>query len=241
MSDQKIKMKKWFLQSAAGEWLMGKLSQGDIERFCKANKTGPNEKVLIVHSDDMAYEYYFPNREKANVRNGEDIDIKSDKEYQNIQSPDNVYDVVVCTGLLEHVPDPTATLKELKRVLKSGGKLLVSASASFSTHSAPDNYFHATLFGMKKWLDDASFDIKNITPSSRPFRTIGILLQRICYQTDMSMFFKFFIFLCAKIVPFFDMFIKKDYGNIQKSYEIQSSLYSNVQVVAVKPEQVSTS
>ena len=38
---------------------------------------------------------------------------------------DNTYDVVICHNVLEYVEDKAAILKELERVLKSGGKLSV--------------------------------------------------------------------------------------------------------------------
>ena len=40
---------------------------------------------------------------------------------------DNIFDRVVCTDVLVHVPDPALVLKEIARVLKPGGHLFFSA------------------------------------------------------------------------------------------------------------------
>lgn len=40
--------------------------------------------------------------------------------------PDNSFDFVYCTGVLHHIPDPFGGLKELNRVIRPGGKVLVS-------------------------------------------------------------------------------------------------------------------
>lgn len=39
---------------------------------------------------------------------------------------DGAFDVVICYHALEHVPDPLATLEEARRLLRSGGKLLLA-------------------------------------------------------------------------------------------------------------------
>ncbi len=215
-------------------WLTKKLSQPDIERLCIEEATTEDKKVLIVHSDDMAYDYCFPRHDKANTKKLEGVSIIAKAYYEHIPVPDNSYDAIICTGLLEHVPDPQKVLKEFNRILTKGGKVVLSASYAFSTHNAPDNYFHFTVYGMRLLLESADFSIERVKPSCRPFRTLAILLQRICYQTDMMMPVKVLFFLVAKIIPLFDNFIRKDYGSIDKDIQMESSLYSNVQAVALK-------
>lgn len=39
--------------------------------------------------------------------------------------PDNTFDIVVCIGVIQHTPDPEATMSALCRYLKPGGLLLV--------------------------------------------------------------------------------------------------------------------
>jgi SAM-dependent methyltransferase len=45
--------------------------------------------------------------------------------------PDETFDLVYCTGVLHHTPDPFGGLAELCRVLRPGGKILVSLYNSF--------------------------------------------------------------------------------------------------------------
>ena len=44
-----------------------------------------------------------------------------------IPHPDDSFDVVIADHLLQRVPDPESMLREMRRVLRRGGKLLVSA------------------------------------------------------------------------------------------------------------------
>ena len=52
-------------------------------------------------------------------------------DINNLSFKDNSYDVVICSEVLEHVEDPEIALKELVRVLKTGGKLAVSVPRFF--------------------------------------------------------------------------------------------------------------
>lgn len=43
--------------------------------------------------------------------------------------PDDTFDHIICTEVVEHVPDPAVTMAELHRILKPGGNLAVSTPA----------------------------------------------------------------------------------------------------------------
>lgn len=45
---------------------------------------------------------------------------------EDLPFKDNSMDIVVCTEVIEHIIDPTVVLKELKRVVKSDGPIIVS-------------------------------------------------------------------------------------------------------------------
>ena len=49
----------------------------------------------------------------------------------SIPVPDEKYDVILCTQVLEHVPEPRAALVELRRILKTGGRLWLSTPLFF--------------------------------------------------------------------------------------------------------------
>lgn len=54
---------------------------------------------------------------------------------------DGSFDVVLCTEVLEHVPDPLATIRELVRVLVPGGTLLITAPLGSGIHQEPHHYY----------------------------------------------------------------------------------------------------
>lgn len=70
------------------------------------------------------------------------IDIVSD--ITNIPVESGTFDVILCTEVLEHLPDPVAALTELDRVLRTGGQMIITAPFCSLTHFAP--YHFATGF-----------------------------------------------------------------------------------------------
>ena len=53
---------------------------------------------------------------------------------------DKTYDAVLCTEVLEHVPDPCAALDKLARLVRPGGTLIVTAPFASMTHFAPFHF-----------------------------------------------------------------------------------------------------
>jgi SAM-dependent methyltransferase len=68
----------------------------------------------------------------------EGIDIVGD--ITSIPEPDASFDAILCTEVLEHLPDPLAALKELVRLLKPGGRLLMTAPFCSLTHFSPFHF-----------------------------------------------------------------------------------------------------
>ena len=80
----------------------------------------------------------------------------------NIPVADNNYDFIVCTEVLEHVPSPSGVLRDLHRVLKTSGKLLVTVPQGYGIHGEPYNFFYFAKFGLELVLKEAGFEVIKI-------------------------------------------------------------------------------
>src|SRR6266571_3855056 len=67
------------------------------------------------------------------------IDYVSD--ITSIPVPDASFDVVLCTEVLEHVPEPIAAIREIARILRPGGTLLLTAPQRSGAHQRPYHYY----------------------------------------------------------------------------------------------------
>jgi SAM-dependent methyltransferase len=73
--------------------------------------------------------------------------------------PDDSFDAVMSTQVLEHVDDPALYLAESFRVLRPGGRLLLSTHGTFVYHPDPDDYWRWTRAGLQKVVRDAGYEV----------------------------------------------------------------------------------
>lgn len=212
-----------------------KLSTRNLDRLCR--DFASTERTLVVHSEDVDHTPYFPNAFTVTKRPDVPADMHVDLYYRDLSKIESEsYQVVLCTGLIEHLPDPQRLVDELRRILKPGGKLILSGSAVFSFHECPDNYFHFTPYGMRLLLKDFS-QIEMVRGASQPFETIGILIQRIHLQCDIFPLARPFIELLFHTVRVLDFFVVRQYDTRHvrdERTETDSMLPSNIQAAAVK-------
>jgi SAM-dependent methyltransferase len=91
-----------------------------------------------------------------------------------------VFDGIIATEVLEHVPDPAAVFKEFHRVLKIGGKLLLSTPMYWPAHEQPYDYFRYPGHGLLALASRAGFEIKALCPRGGIYALMGqIILQSI--------------------------------------------------------------
>jgi SAM-dependent methyltransferase len=79
---------------------------------------------------------------------------------------DDVIDAVLCTQVLEHVPDPASVVQEIHRVLKPGGIGLITVPFAWEIHHYPDDCHRFTPFSLSKLFGDfARCDVNALEPS----------------------------------------------------------------------------
>lgn len=92
--------------------------------------------------------------------------------------PDNSLDAILCTEVIEHVVDPMAVLAEFHRLLRPGGKLLLTSPLLSHLHMEPYHFYGGfTHYWYEFWLPKKGFKIDSITPVGGPGRTAVIFLQ----------------------------------------------------------------
>ena len=78
--------------------------------------------------------------------------LKSSRVYQvaadltRLPFPDGLFDAVVCGWVLEHLPDPCPGLRELARVLRPGGKLLLMTTEDTFTGAVCSSLWHCRTY-----------------------------------------------------------------------------------------------
>ena len=86
---------------------------------------------------------------------------------------DSSFDAALNIVTLEHVREPALVVKELARVLKPGGRLLMVVPHEWEVHQAPHDYFRYTQHGLRYLLESAGLAVETLDPVGGYFRLMS--------------------------------------------------------------------
>jgi ubiquinone/menaquinone biosynthesis C-methylase UbiE len=103
----------------------------------------------------------------------------------------NTIDQIYCWCLLEHLPKPELALKEMNRVLKKGGKIILSTELPDKNFYKKDNTHIQpfTVPQLQKMFSEAGFDKFNTERELFYFKGITYLPFMISYFVGKLLFF----------------------------------------------------
>lgn len=77
--------------------------------------------------------------------------------------PDNYFDTIILSDVLEHIAEPKLLFEEMYRILQVNGKILLNVPFYYPIHEAPYDYFRYTRFALQKFADEAHLKIVKLT------------------------------------------------------------------------------
>lgn len=144
-----------------------KLLRSNVELFMKTSgEKYDHDGVMmldIAPQDHAGANPFFP---KATI---ETLDISTDAGTTYVADlcdnnsgliPDNRFDIVVCTEVLEHTLQPFNAVNEIERILKSGGIALISTPYNFRIHGPLPDCWRFTEHGLRALF--SNFDILSL-------------------------------------------------------------------------------
>lgn len=115
---------------------------------------------------------------------------------------DNFTDVVFLFNVIYILENPLATLKEINRILKPGGRLFLTSPFIFNEAREPNDYWRFTSEALEKVLKEAGFDNFFIEPIGERFSAAVYLVSPFLFFWPVK-----FAFYCLAL--FFDKLIPK--------------------------------
>ncbi len=119
---------------------------------------------------------------------------------QPIPLPDNQFDTIILSDVLEHIPNPEALWQEIARLLKPEGKFLMNVPFYYQIHEAPHDYYRYTEFSLKRFAELSRMKIvllqpiggvpevladllaKNLKKMPMIGKGLSISIQYLCYK-----------------------------------------------------------
>tara|TARA_X000000368_G_C22822452_1_gene619638 strand:+ start:153 stop:674 length:522 start_codon:yes stop_codon:yes gene_type:complete len=135
------------------------IGSGDITKNQSAEKYFQNVKLFKKTDINKAYGHKY-------------IDITEEITFSD------KYDLVLCTNVLEHVFEIQQAIKNLKKITRKGGNLIISVPFIYPLHDEPSDYWRLTEHSLRQLFDD--FEIVDFKINGlRQFPIQYILLLRV--------------------------------------------------------------
>jgi len=83
------------------------------------------------------------------------------------------YDVIFCSQVLEHVPDPLDNFQEINRILKKNGIAIIAVPFLMYLHNEPYDYFRYTKHSLRKFSMESNFEILELKEVGGFFGFLG--------------------------------------------------------------------
>jgi SAM-dependent methyltransferase len=156
------------------------LLKRNTEKFL--DKYSKGSKVLDAGAGRLAYKNivgkYFDEYVSTDFKKTHD-DLTAVADIAKQPFKNSELDFVFCSQVLEHVPHPWQALEEFHRILKKGGRCLITVPMLGYIHNAPYDFYRYTEFGLKQLAKDAGFKVLEVKPIGGFFSFLGYIRSTI--------------------------------------------------------------
>lgn len=129
-------------------------------------------RALFAHCNYRTQD--FAQLKDDQLRHGRYAPIDFVSEANAIPVPDGSFDAVICTEVLEHVPEPIAVVRELGRIIAPGGRLILTAPLGSGIHQEPYHFYGGyTPYWYRRFLKEAGFDSIIVTANAGTLRHVA--------------------------------------------------------------------
>jgi SAM-dependent methyltransferase len=83
---------------------------------------------------------------------------------QGISLPSETFDTILATDVLEHVANPELLWREMARVLKPGGKIILGVPFLYCLHEEPHDYQRFTKYKLQMFCEQNGLAVVSLEP-----------------------------------------------------------------------------
>lgn len=148
--------------------------------------------------------------------------------------PDQTFDTILCTQVLEHVFEQQKMINEAYRVLKPGGKLILTVPFVWPLHEEPYDFFRVSKYGLRSLMETSGFHVQELKANGGKWAATLQLLNHTVHSTFKYKTFRAKLMKILFVELRFTWLINKLAIWLDKRY-FDDSFTLNYLVIAQKP------
>jgi len=159
-----------------------------------------SQKILDVGCGLKPYQSYFEKMMYIGIDRSwtvewmRALDVQAVAEVIPFKS--NLFNIVLCTQVLEHLASPEQALKEIHRVLKHGGRFILSTHGIWGEGHEIVDLWRWTAAGLRKMLNLMGFEVEEVYSMD----SLASLFQFILLYVPNSKVAKYVVYPCINIL-----------------------------------------
>ncbi|MFN8637519.1 MAG: class I SAM-dependent methyltransferase [Chloroflexota bacterium] len=154
------------------------LSRHRIDDFLRRELSDVRGTVLDLGAGLRPFADLIPGQTIAlDHRPRPDIDLIGDAHH--LPFADESVDAIVCTEVFEHLIEPAVAAREMVRILKPGGRLVLTTRFCFPLHDRPADFWRFTSYTLERLF--APLD-PVVVPQHTAYQTLLVLLVRLVME-----------------------------------------------------------
>ncbi len=153
------------------------LHLSDLKLALEKYSTDAGIRVLDFGAGGSPYRMLFPNAkyEGADLGNNPSVDYAIFPDGRT-DAPSESFDMVLSTQVLEHCRDAAVHLAECLRVLRPGGRLLLTTHGTYQDHGCPHDYRRWTADGLREDVTSAGLSVERVCKLTANARAMTFIL-----------------------------------------------------------------
>jgi SAM-dependent methyltransferase len=104
----------------------------------------------------------------------------------HIPYPDESFDTIILSDVLEHLPEPMHCWREMNRLLAPAGKVLLNAPFYYQVHEAPHDFYRYTEFALRRFADESGFAVLELRNLGGAAETYADLTSKLLASVKLG-------------------------------------------------------